>query len=161
MKRLLLVGLPLLVLGVFGLRWAIHALASDETRIRWMVEAMEEGFNDGSAKGATGGLGRDWRHEGMDGLDAETLRGMLLREFMELRRRDGELSVRIEVPEDTLAITVDGESATLECEALMERRREGKWTGAWRSRIEGELRKGEEGWEILRTRHEDLEGRGW
>jgi hypothetical protein len=40
---LLLVALALLALGV---RWLVRAFASDESRVRWRIEAMRDGFND-------------------------------------------------------------------------------------------------------------------
>jgi hypothetical protein len=134
-------------------------MASDETRIRWVIERMEEGFDAGSANGATSGLAPGWRHEGQVH-ERRMVHDGLLRVFWEERDpKTKELLLRVEVPEESLAIRVDGERAELEAQARFERRRGGEWQPQWTIAIEAELALGEDGWEIVRSRHRDVEGR--
>ena len=58
MKRILLIALGLLLL-VLGARALFRALSSDETKLRWRLEAMEEGYNEGDVGDAIGPIARD------------------------------------------------------------------------------------------------------
>jgi hypothetical protein len=157
MRNLLLLTLVVLLLWIGG-RWLVYALASDETRIRWMLGTMEEGYNSGDVGDAVGPLARDWSHEGHS-LDRELVKGGLIRESLQDRDPETkELMRRVELDGETLVVTVDGDAATLEVEASFARQREGAWETTWRALVSGELRRGEDGWEIHRTRHRDLEG---
>jgi len=159
MKRALLV-LVVLVVGYGGVRWLVGALASDETRIRWVVEEMVAGFNEGSAKRATSGLAETWKHEGTE-LRRDDLRGYLLAEFQQQRSRKGRrLTLRVEVPEDALQVEVKGERAALGLEARFEKLRGEEWQPLWRVHVDAALARGEDGWKIVETTKEDLEGRG-
>lgn len=159
MKRVLFFAI-VVVLLFFGIRTLVLALVSDETKIAWLIEEMEEGFDDGSAKSATSGLAHEWRHEDAE-VDRDTLRALLAREFMVGRQNhDGELIHRVELPEQLLEITVTDDTAAVRCEAIFERLRDEEWSVVWRARIEVELVKVEGEWEIHASRHEDLEGRG-
>lgn len=159
MKRVFLV-LVLLVVGYVGVRWLVVALASDETRIRWSVEEMVAGFNEGSGKRATSGFAETWDH-GDTELRRDDLRGYLLAEFQQQRSQKARrLTLRVDVPEDTLVIAVVDERATLELEARFEKLRGEEWQPLWRMRVEAVLSKGEDGWKIVETAKEDLEGRG-
>jgi hypothetical protein len=159
MKRILLAALALAAL-VLTARYLFLALASDETKITWLIEEMEEGFDEGRAGTATSGLARDWSH-GDSSIDRDTLRALLAQEFLTARQSsDRALRYRVEIPETTLEIEVEGDSADLRCEAVFESRRGEEWSTVWRVSVEVELRKGEGEWEIHASRHEDLEGRG-
>ncbi len=160
LKRILVVVL-VLVVGFLGVRSAIRALASDETKITWLIEDMAEGFNDGRAGTAVGGLAAEWRHEGSR-VDRDLLREVLAREVLSARTsRSGELPHRVAIPEELLLITVEEDFARVECEAIFDERNEEEWKTVWCVRIWAELERGEDGWRIVRSRHEDLVGRGW
>ena len=158
-RTLLLLGTALLLW--FTGRWLHYRLASDEQKIRWQVEEMLEGYNTAQPGMAVGPLDPDWRHEGHGELDRELLRGALFRVAMNDRDRETrELTSRVALVEDSLVIEVAGDTAALEFEAVFSRRKRGdeEWTERWRLRIEAELEDGDDGWKIVRSRHEDLAG---
>jgi len=156
LKKVALVLAALLALYL-GVGWLIRMLASDETKIRWLVEGMEQAYNTGDAGDCVAPLARNWRHEGYE-IDRQFLLGAVFQASRERDKETREMLTRVDVDEDALAITVDGERATLAAEAVFSRLRKGEWQETWRIRVEGELVDGEDGWEILRTRHSDVRG---
>jgi hypothetical protein len=156
LKKVLLSALALaaLYLGIGGL---VRFFASDETKIRWLVEGMEEAYDAGRPGSCVGPLARDWRHDGYS-LDREMLLGGLFQAARDRDRETRELRTRVDVEPGSLEIAVDGERATLAAVARFERLRAGEWQESWRARIEAELVDGDEGWEIVKSRHEDLAG---
>ena len=159
MKRLLLLA-SLFVFGYFAGRYAVDLFLSDETRIRNAIEEMEEGFNEGSGKRATSGLADTWLHEGQS-MRRDDLRGYLLAEFQQQRSRKARrLTLRVDVLDDLLIVEVDGDRAEATIEAFFEKLRGESWEPLWRMRVQASLEKGEDGWKIVRTAKEDLEGNG-
>ena len=158
--RLVFVGLAILVMLVVGVRTLYFALASDETKIRWLVEQMEEGYDEGDVSDCVGPLAKDWRHEGQSELDRDLLKGGLLREFLQ-EGRDSETKERtrkVDVVDDSLSIAVTDETATLSVRVAFSRKRASGWEETWRAEIEADLRDGDDGWKIVKTRHADLDG---
>ncbi len=152
---LLLSTVPVLYFGAL-LLW--RALASDETKIRWLVEGMEEGYNEGRPRACFGPLALDWRHENYE-LDRELLRGALIRTALQDRDpRTKELLTKVELDDESLAITVDGDRASLECDLTFWRLRSGVWDQVWSMHATAELAEGDDGWKIVRSRHEDRRG---
>jgi hypothetical protein len=155
-KKILLGALTLaglyLVSGV-----VIRFLASDETKIRWLVETMEEAYNAGRPGKCVGPLAKDWRHEG-HGIDRDMLHGALFQVSRERDRETRELLSRVEVDEDALVISVDGDRATLQADTIFSRRRGAAWEPTWELSIEADLVDGDDGWEIVRSRHSDRAG---
>ena len=142
----------------FGGKALVWALASDETKIRWRVESMFEGYNTAQPRLCVGPLHKDWRHEGYE-LDRELLRGGLFRVSMQDRDpQTKKLNVRAELVPDSFYVEVKGDQANLEFEGLFFKQREGEWEETWRIQVAGDLEKGEGGWKIVRSRHEDLLG---
>ena len=159
MKRIFL-ALLLVIAGYVGGRWIVDFFVSDETKIRNAVEEMVEGFNEGSGKRATSGLAETWTH-GKTEMRRQELRGYLLSEFQQQRSQKARrLTVRVEVPEETLVVTVNGDSAEMVLEANFEKLGGEEWKPLWRMRVTATLSKLEDGWRIVRTEKEDLEGRG-
>ncbi len=159
MKRPLAI-LALALLAFVLVRWACGALVSDEARIRGLVAGMVDGFNEGSAKGATAGLAETWTHAG-ETLRRDDLRGYLLATFQQQRTQKARrLTLRVRVPEESLTLAVEGDRATFALEAEFEKLAGEEWRPQWRMRVEGALARGEDGWRIVETRKTDLEGDG-
>ena len=157
MKRVLTIVLGVVIV-VLGGRAIVRGLASDETKIRWRLETMTEGYNTGDVGDAVFPLAKDWKHEGFP-LDRETMRGVLIRESFQNRDHEThKLMRRVELDDDSLVIEVDGDKATFEVEASFQQAEGDEWVEGWRARIHAELRKGENGWFIHATRHTDLVG---
>ena len=155
-KRILLALLALAGL-YFGGRSLVRFFASDETKIRRLVAQMEEAYNEGSPGSCVGPLAKDWRHEGYE-LDRELLLGALFQTARDRDRETRQLRTKVEVDEDAVEVSVDGEHATLTTEATFSRLRAGAWEESWRLCITAELQDGDDGWEIVKSRHQDLRG---
>lgn len=164
MRRLAL-SLILIALAFLVLRRVYVALASDETQIRWLVDRMESAYDAGRAGACVADVHRDWTHEGRSptSVNRANLEAGLRGRFFQSRAPEGrELLLAVDVDRDTLEIAVaeDG-TATLRCEArFLEKERE-VWGETWRVRLEADLVHDEGRWQILRTRHTTLEGRGY
>ncbi|HEX6885131.1 MAG TPA: hypothetical protein VF530_17285 [Planctomycetota bacterium] len=156
MKRVLLAiaAVAALFLGVRGL---VRHLAPDEVKIRRLVAAMEAAYNEGDPSGCVAPLARDWRHAGSE-IDRRMLLGALFQTARDREKETRQLRSRVEVDEEAARVAVDGERATLTLEAVFARLRGGEWSETWRARIEAELVEGDDGWEIVQSRHEDLTG---
>lgn len=151
---LTLASLPLAWLGSgFVLRW----FASDETKIRWLVESMEESYNVGDPSDCVEPIAADWRHAGTE-MDRRMLFGALLSIAQERERETRQLRSRVEIDEEAAKIVLAGERATLTLDAQFLRKRSDEWQPSWHVRITAELVDGDDGWEIVSSRHEDLAG---
>ena len=137
--------------------WLVDTFTSDETKIRRIVADMEEAYNAGKPGSCVGPLAKDWRHEGYE-LDRELLLGALFQASRERDRETKQLLSCVAVDEDAAEVTLDGERATLACEAVFSRLRHGAWEETWRIHAEAELADGDDGWRIVKSRHQDLRG---
>ena len=156
LKRLVLLLLAVVACSFLG-RALYRALASDETKIRWMVRDMVEGYDEGDVGDCIGPFAEDWRHEGHE-ITRELLRGALLQTALERDPATKQQLSSVDLDEDSLVVEVDGASARVACEARFSRLRRGAWEPAWTLRAEAELEKREEGWKIVRSRHQDVRG---
>mgnify|MGYP001160506611 CR=1 FL=1 len=161
MKRVLL-GLLALALLCFGVRAIVHALASDETKIRWVVEDMTDGFNETRMNPIMSGLAQDFLEDGW-GADKELARAGLAQLFLQSKDpRTRKFPFRAQVPEAECSIRVQaGEPRTAEMDlvALFEQSQGEEWHSAWKARVHAQLVLGPGGWKIRRARLDTLEGR--
>lgn len=161
MNRILLLGFGGLVLALGAVAlWRV--LEPDPTKIRRLVTNMARGFDDGSPNRAVAGLDAAWR-DGESGIERELLRQGLIRFFFEEGRdtKTRELRYRVELPREELQVEIDPtdeKRARLSCRALFLERGEPE-REVWSLGIEAELEKHEEGWRIVSTRRETLDGR--
>lgn len=164
MNRVITIAI-LLILGSLGVRLLVSKLVSDETKIRWMLEDMVEGFDEGDSGDTVSGLARTWTHAGRP-IDRDMIKGYVFREWMESSRSSsGQYPWDVEIPEDSLTISVaaDGETATIELEAVFSELEGGGdaaavWKPNWHVRIWGDLENTDDGWRIVKSRHEDIQG---
>ncbi len=158
MKRILLIALGLLLL-VLGARALFRALSSDETKLRWRLEAMEEGYNEGDVGDAIGPIARDWKHDGAGEVTRDYVsRGLAYRSFQGYDQATDERIWRLEIDWDSLLILVEGDEATTEFVAtFLERGRDG-WNVEWKLEADCRWRRSSEGWFLYASSHENLEG---
>jgi hypothetical protein len=157
MNRFLLSALAAFA-AFFGLRAIVHALASDETKIRWVVEDMASGFNDTRMSRVLGGLSKDFLDETW-GADREMVRAGLAHMFFE--EKDPETKhflYRVDIPRDELAIDVQGESASMGFVANFYEVHGASEKLAWKARIHAALVKSSDGWKIRRSENKSIEG---
>lgn len=159
MKRILLLLLAL-VASWFAVRWVVVALASDETKIRWLLERMEVGFNENRAAASVSGLSTRWSHED-ESLDRDRLRLALLHRFREERDQDlGRFPYMAEIDPESLAIDADDERGHATLEVRFAHWDGQTWRLEWLIHVEADLEHEEDGWRVVRSRHVNLEGRG-
>lgn len=156
MKRVLLAiaGLVALALCV---RWVVLAFVSDATKIRRIVEDMEAAYDAGNPGEVVDPLAFDWHHDGVE-LDRRMLFGALLGVARDRDRTTGEVRTRVDVAPEALVIAVEGDHATLEAEAVFERRRGEDWQETWRVVFDADLEKRGGDWTIVRSAHRDVRG---
>lgn len=161
MKRILFGTLLLLAL-VFGVRAIVRALASDETKIRWRIEEMAEGFNDTRMNPILAGLAQDFVDE-TTGARKDDARAGLAQLF--LQRKDPQTKqfpYRARVPEEQLTLSVQpGEPRTAAAQFVLEcEESHGEaWSPAWKAKVRAELALDSSGWRITGTHFETIEGK--
>jgi len=157
MKRFLAIAIVLVVV-ILGARALLRSLAPEETKLRWRLEQMEAGYNEGDVGDTIRPIARSWGHEGHPGLDREAIHGQMVREFFQDRHPETrELLRRVDLLEETLVLELEGDSAAFTVEVLFERLVRDSWSTAWRAELSGQWRRGEGGWLLERTSHRNLE----
>jgi hypothetical protein len=159
MNRILILLLAL-VASWFAVRWVVVTLASDETKIRWLLERMEVGFNENRAGAAVSGLSDRWRHED-EALDRDRFRLALLQRFRDERDADlGRFPYMASIDPDTLAIDAGEGRGHAALELRFAHWDGATWRVEWLIHVEAELEQEDDGWRIVRSKHVDLAGRG-
>jgi hypothetical protein len=153
-----MIGLALVALGLLAalVRVLVVTFASDETKIRWVLEDAAEGFGDARANPVLDALARDFQDE-TSGYTREDLRGPLAAVFFQ--EKDPETKgfpYRLEIAEEALEIAVtDGEPATAHVAfpVVIVDTRGGARREAWAFRVEGRMEERDDGWVFVRTTH--------
>jgi hypothetical protein len=159
---LALVSITLLLLGG---RWACHALASDETKIRWLVEDMVDGFNDCKNGRVVGALAPDFRDRAT-GATRDDIHAALAQLFFErIDSRTHEFQLSAELVADELSVEVEHSEparATARVHVLIdERSSDGKRLLYWDAHVTGRLERRDDGWRWIETtevNHRDRRG---
>ncbi|MBI4602169.1 MAG: hypothetical protein HY721_09435 [Planctomycetes bacterium] len=150
-----------LLAACLGAWWAYRALAPEETKIRWLVESMAEGFNRSRPSRTIEGLAEDFREDTAKASKPEVhqfLAYLFLKERDE-KTKDFLWKVELEEVEVSVLSEEEPRKAELGLTAAFSRRAGGSWSPVWKARIDAELEEREEGWRVVRARHEALEGR--
>jgi len=138
--------------------WMSVAFASPETKIARAIDDMIEAYADGDVGDCTQHLAAAWSHEQSPGADraylTQGLRGRFLQDMQSRAER------RAEIDEGTLEILAGEEEATSTLTVRFFQRRDGQEEELeWHTRLTADWRLGDDGWEVVRTRHENLSGR--
>lgn len=161
MRRILLVLAGMLVCFFVG-RAIVRALVSDETKIRWLVEDMRDGFDRTRMDPILVAFAESFRDE-TSGADRSNVREAIA--YLFLTAKDPQTKAfpyRVEV--DVSKIGIDESSAdapTADCDLVVRffdlRGSEEKL--AWKIAIASHWIRGEYGWRIASTRYEEKAGR--
>lgn len=161
MKRalsVLIVGLAL----VWGYSELRYALASPEARVRMRIEGMALGFNTTKMAGVLGGFSKDYLDE-ESRIDRERVKEILLHFFFqEIDPTTKRFRLRVEIPEEQLSVVLDPadeHSALVHMRALFYEREGESERLYWDAHVTAEMRAGEDGWQIARTREVNHEAR--
>lgn len=161
MRRLAkpLLVLAALLVAVFALR---QVLASDQTRIRWRIESMMEGFNDTRLAPAMQGIGADWRDRTRRVDRARLADGLRYLFFNEKDPETRGFPYRVELERDTLEIELQPQNrAQVRFVARFSFLTQGRWEPTWRLRVSTTMHKHENlGWQLQESEHETLESDG-
>jgi len=140
--------------------WVYLASASDDTRIRWLVADMLEGFNDSRAGRVVSGLSEDFSEDTVH-VSREEIKGFLLQLF--LTERDPETKeFRFKAEISDLQISVKGgdpPKASARLTATLLQKSGAQWASAWVVDVEAGLGKEDGDWKFFRSRHTSREGR--
>jgi hypothetical protein len=144
-----------LTLLVLGGRWIYRALASDETKIRWRVEEMVDGFNDCKTGRVLDGLAKDFRDR-VTGATRDDVQLALVQLFFErVDSRTHEFELEAELIADDLAIEVEDSepkqaTATVHV-SVRDRRNAAEPKLFWDAHVSGRLEKRDDGWQWVET----------
>lgn len=155
MKRAVFLLVAALAAFLVG-RAIVHSLASDETRIRWVIEDMAEGFDGTRMDPILRGLARDYLDES-SGADRDTLRQALAYLFFTAKEETTKrFPYRVEVTISRIATTEEPDGKkTASCEMtarFLERAGEEEEL-AWEVEGTAQLKEEEGDWRIRRTSH--------
>lgn len=154
MIRKLLLVLAVLVIGwvtVDRVRWA---LASDETRIRWAIQDMAEGFDAQKTNKVLSGFTEDFKDAGT-GVGRDELHGALVHLFFtEIDPETKRFRLRVEIPDDELEVEVNDADAegrkTADVRLLAHFLRSisggGSELGWWDARVHARMVETDDGW---------------
>ncbi|HVR73604.1 MAG TPA: hypothetical protein VMT52_04705 [Planctomycetota bacterium] len=137
-----------------------RALASDETRIRWLIEDTIEAFNDSRTGGTVEGLDADFREETAK-LRRDEVKLIAIQLF--LQERDPQTKdFRFRVEPGKLEVKIDPAaplkaSLTLVVEFLELRGQ--TFVPGWTIEVDASLEKKDDGWKIVTSRHKTLKGK--
>ena len=157
MKRILF-GLLALLLLWFGVRAIVRALASDETRIRWVIEDMADGFNQTRMNPIMNGLAEDFLEDSW-GADKELARAGLAQMFLQSKdSRTKKFPYRVQIPEQDFRVQVhEGGPRTAEFDlvAQFDESKGEEWHPRWTAKVHAQLVLAPGGWKIRRARVDD------
>jgi hypothetical protein len=149
----------------FAGRALVRLLASDETRIRWALEEMRDGFNDTELAPVVDRLHPMFREE-QSGADLDMVEQALIAVFFgEIDPTTKSFALRVDGDFDAWTVEVaeqdleSGASARASGDFAISRRKGEQETLLWRARASLELSlHDEEGWQVLRASVDTLEG---
>lgn len=160
MKRFLIATLTVLALYFAG-RALVRALVSDETKIRWLIEDMADGFNGTRMNPVLEGLAADYLDE-TSGADREMVRQALVHLFFTAKDETTKrfrYRVELSTPGVKIIETVpDLWKAECDIEARFFERHGKDETVAWQVQIAAKLERGQDGWRFTRTSYHTESG---
>jgi hypothetical protein len=165
MKKIVL---GVVAVGVLYLlfRWAFWALASEETRIRWLIQEMADDFNRSRPRACAEGLADDFRDDGSR-VGKEEVTAYLLHLFLAARDpKTKEFLYRVEVPDEGFEVKVEPGEPPRARANLVPRFQElrsdspdGAARPIWEVRLEAWLTKTDDGWKVSRSHYETVSGK--
>jgi hypothetical protein len=146
-----------LVVAVLAGRAVYRSMASEETRIRWLVQEEVEAFNSASISGCMAGFAMEYEDTTLR-LDRTTMQGVLLHTFR--KRRDpesGEFLYSIQIPDESVEVTLVGDDQ-IQAEVVFPVVLSEAGVPVWELAVHGELRRDESGWAFVSSWHETVVG---
>jgi hypothetical protein len=160
LRRFFLSALAVIAL-FFGGRAIVRAFASDETKIRWQLDSMAEGFNETRNGAVLAGLAPDFLDE-THGADRQLVRAALARLFFESKDPVTKaFPYRVELPREALEIDVGSpaNTATVELVARFFEKHAGEEQVRWEIAVSAELVERDGEWLVQRSEVRTVSGR--
>ena len=155
---ILLASLTVFLLG----RALWRALASPQTKIRWRIESMVDGFNAMRAQPVLDGVTRDFRDQTGGGTSRDDLRQILAWLFLNEIDSQGEFNWTCEFDPTGLAVVLAPERGSAEVQLslrLLRSRAKGEDPKLfWEAHLAGTVTKGDDGWQwsqLTTANHEE------
>lgn len=157
----------LLLLGVVAVAVAAYTgrrmLASDETRIRWLLEDAARSFNEAYLAGCLEAFDNRYQDTSSTPALDRTMLAATLRYVFQLRvdLKTKAFLLRVRIPEEELTIQVgrSGEQAEARFRLDLEEQLEGAWQSAWQLQVTANLQEAGGDWRIRQSSHETAAGR--
>ena len=156
MQRILLT-LICIVAAFFGGRAVYRALASDETKIGWLLAAEAAAFNDASVLNLTPHFAADYRDD-TTGITLQTLRGGEVWAWQSQRDAEDRFTWRLDLPERAGEVAVDGDAATATFPLQLYSGVGDEAKLVWGLRVTAKLQRQDGGWWIVRSSHSTTDG---
>ena len=158
MRRILLILIGLVVAFV-GFQYIRGCLVSEETKIRWRIEEMEEGFDDAKVSPCLRGVADGWR-DSRSGVTRVLLADVLRSVFFHERDpKTKRFRYRVELEEEPV-IELDSKDthhASVTIVLRFDTLDGVEWAPTWRVQVEAEMHKySDHGWQMTRTERETL-----
>lgn len=156
MKRLLLT-LILAVAAFFGGRAVYRAMASDETKIGWLLADEAAAFHAASLLNLMPNFAADYRDD-TTGLSLQTLRGGVLWAWQNQRDAEDRFTWHLDLPEGPGEVAVDGDTATATFPLRLYSGSGDEAKLVWGLRVTATLQRQDGEWRIARSSHSTTEG---
>lgn len=151
------------VTGLLLLYWLVfHVFVSDETRIRRVLHASADGFNETHKSRCISALAEDFQDE-TTGLSRDDIGQRLVYLFLKEKHPDmNAFRYRVDLPEDKLDIEIsDGSPKTAKISLLARFSKlvEGEFAPVWDVEIDGGMEHTSDGWKVKRSRYRGVSGK--
>jgi hypothetical protein len=156
MNRILLT-LILALVAFFGGRAVYRAMASDETKIGWVLAAEVAAFEAASVLNLTPHFAADFRDD-TTGIGLQTLRGAVVWAWQNELDAEGHFTWRLALPEGAGEVAVDGDSATATFPLQLFRGIGDEAKLVWGLRVTAKLERKDGSWWIVQSSHGTTEG---
>jgi hypothetical protein len=161
MLRKIAIALIAVAVAWLGGRALVHALVSDETKIRWKLEDACEGFSNTRMSPILDFLAHDFVDQTSGHPRDDVRAGAASVFFTEKDPETKKFPYRAIVVPDTLAIEIDKvakDKADLRCTIRITDVRGGKDRVAWEFDLLGKMVDGEDGWQLVSSMCSTKEG---
>ena len=146
-----------LVLTFLAGRAVIRGMATEETKIRWLVQEEVEAFNATSISGCMEVFASEYQ-ETTTGLYRADLQRVLLYVFQKFRDRDSrEFLYHLVAPDELVDVVLRDQAETM-AEADFKVVLSERGVPVWSIRVQAELFRGEDGWRFVSSQHSTVEG---
>ena len=153
--------LAIAIVAVAALWWLSGLFVSDEAKIRNLLLQGERAFNDAHRSGALAVFSERFS-DVKSRIDYNRLGRVFAYVFLkEKHPQTGELRFQLKLPEDRMAIVVEGgdsSSAMAEFDLQLSRRRAERLELEWAARVTARLENEDSGWKVVSTDYETLSG---